>query len=763
MAENTKRFTIGVMVGGIMDEFTQYICKGALREARAADVDVIVFPGKYWEHDLSDNRELMYEYQYNTVFSYAEKVDALIIAAGSIGCFASKEGIKALLDKYTGIPCVLIASKIEGYTSVVFDNYLGIKEGLEYLIEKRNCKKFGMVGGSLENTDGYERKQAFTEVLEAHGIAFEETMYVEGEYSRRGTAACKKLLDQNPGIEAIFCVNDDTALGLYDELKRRGLQAGRDVSVLGFDDTVAAAKAIPSLSSVRADSAKLGAEALSMAVRMVQGEKLESRVIPTQFVLRDSFSRADSEQKGERLQYARDYAEGFEEIYYRYCHEETKDEMNRLRAAYSRMLEKLDENAETCFSDSAGYMEIMLCVDEFLNLGGVEYADMDKLMLSLEEIYGTLRKKQTERKGRSELRDIIFRIYRKIVRSMNGLMSSMKETEENENYEMKLFVQDMLSFEKGKDQSYSVLLEKLDWLHIKNAHIYMFPEPILHLYKEKFKAPKELLLKAVLKEGEVQNVPVNNQKKRTDEVFKNETDKRSNRVALPLFFNEMIYGMLLCDMTESLFVNGEFLVNQMSAAVKMIALLEANEKIQNMLEENVSVLREHNIELDTISKSDVLTGILNRRGFYGEAEEKVQKCRQNGKMILAGYVDMNNLKIINDRYGHEEGDFSLKLIGRFLKELVEGKGVAGRIGGDEYAFVLEYESGNDGEEVLSELYEKFEAYNAESDKSYNITISAGACIMYADGTVSLHEALQLADEKLYEVKKLRKKDVAKNK
>lgn len=761
MAENNKRFTIGVMVSGIMDEFTQYICKGALREAKAADVDVIVFPGKYWERDLSDNRELMYEYQYNTIFSYAEKVDALIIAAGSIGCFASKEGMEELLSKYTGIPCVLIAAKMEGYTSVYFDNYLGIKEGLEYLIEKRNCTKFGMIGGSLENTDAYERKQTFIEVLKAHGIKFTEKMYVEGDFSRRGTSACRKLLDDNPGIEAIFCVNDDTALGLYEELKRRGLQAGRDISVLGFDDTVAAAKAIPSLSSVRADSARLGAEALRMAIRMVQGEKIESKVLSTQFVLRDSFSRNDAEQKGERLQYAKDYAERFEEIYYRYCHEETKDEMGRLGAAFGRMLDTLDENAEICFSSSQGYMEIMLCVDEFLNLGGVEYADIDKLMLTLEEIYATLRKKQTERKGRSELRDIIFRIYRKVVRSMNGLMNCMKETEENENYEMKLFVQDMLSFEKGRDQSYSVLLEKLDWLHIKNAYIYMFPEPVLHLYKEKFKAPEELLLKAVLKDGEVSTVPVSNQKRKTEEAFENESGKRSNRVAFPLFFNEMIYGMLLCDMTESLFVNGEFLVNQMSSAVKMIALLEANEKIQSMLEENVSVLKEHNIELDTISKSDVLTGILNRRGFYGEAEEIVKKCGQAGVNVLAGYVDMNNLKIINDRYGHEEGDFSLKLIGRFLKELVEARGVAGRIGGDEYAFVMDYESGNDGEEVLVQLYEKFEAYNAESDKPYNITISAGACIMYPDGDLSLHEALQQADEKLYEVKKLRKKDVAK--
>ncbi|MBQ6888285.1 MAG: GGDEF domain-containing protein [Lachnospiraceae bacterium] len=760
MAESKKKFTIGVLVGGIMDEFTHQICKGALREAKAADVDVIVFPGKYWERDLSDNRELRYEYQYNTIFSYAKQVDALIIAAGSIGCYTTKEGMETLLKKFEDIPSVLIASKIEGYTSVVFDNYLGIKEGLEYLIEKRNCKKFGMVGGSLENMDAYERKQAFTGVLSEHGIEFTENMYVEGDFSKRGKAVCKKLLDDNPDIEAIFCVNDDTALGLYEELKRRGLQAGRDIFVLGYDDSLAAAKAIPSLSSVRADSAKLGAEALRMAVRMVHGENVKSQVVPTQFVMRDSFNREET-QTAIHFRYAKDYINGFEEIFYRYCHEETKDEMDRLRTAYRQMLEVLDKNAEISFADSTGYMEIMLCVDEFLNLGGVEYADADNLMLILEEVYGTLRKKQTERNGRTELRNVFFNIYRKIVRSMNGLMISMKETEDRENYEMKLFVQEILSFEKGKDQSYSVLLEKLDWLHIKNAQIYLLPQPVLHLYKEDFELPEEFYLKAVLENGVVQAVSVSNQKKSLEEVFAYDLKLRKNRVVLPLFFNEIIYGILFCDMTDSLFVNGEFLVNQMSSAVKMISLLEANEKIQSMLEENVSVLKEHNIELDTISKSDVLTGILNRRGFYDVAEEKVQSCRQMGKSVLAVYVDMNNLKIINDRYGHEEGDFSLKLIGRFLKESVEGNGVAGRIGGDEYAFVMEYDGNDDGAAVLSTLYEKFENYNLESEKPYNITISAGACIIHAESELGLHEALLKADEKLYEVKQHRKKDVAK--
>ena len=109
MSNRNKRVTIGVLVSGILDEFTKYVCKGVLEAARAADVNVVIVPGKYIDRDLSGQAELMYEYQYNTVFSYIKKenIDALVCTAGSIGCFSSKKMIRELLAQYAGIPCVL--------------------------------------------------------------------------------------------------------------------------------------------------------------------------------------------------------------------------------------------------------------------------------------------------------------------------------------------------------------------------------------------------------------------------------------------------------------------------------------------------------------------------------------------------------------------------------------------------------------------------------------------------------------------------------
>ncbi|MDE5747756.1 MAG: GGDEF domain-containing protein, partial [Acetatifactor sp.] len=194
---------------------------------------------------------------------------------------------------------------------------------------------------------------------------------------------------------------------------------------------------------------------------------------------------------------------------------------------------------------------------------------------------------------------------------------------------------------------------------------------------------------------------------------------------------------------------------------KMIELLRSNQKIQQELEESLVALRENNIVLDNLSKSDSLTGIWNRRGLYEEGQRVVEQCHRQGRNVLVVYADMNNLKIINDRYGHEEGDFSLKAIADRLVEAAGSHGIAGRIGGDEYAYVCPYDGEEEGAEMLSELYEAFRRFNEGTDKEYNVTISAGACVLGPDSGMSLEEALSVADERLYEVKKQRPKEVAK--
>ncbi len=260
MGKKTKA-VIGLLVSGITDSFTVSVCRGAMKEAEDAGITLVILPGKYLDRDLSERKEIMYEYQYNTLFSFArtDNLDAVLILADSIGCYASSAKIRELVDSYRGVPCVLIASKLEGYCSVNYDNKSGIQEAMRYLINSLKLTKFGMIGGPNDNTDAYERKQAFFETLSEYGIPYSEKNYVSGCLSRFSQKAFQEMLDNFPEVEAVFCVNDDTAIGFYETLKKRGIVPGKDVMVFGYDNTVLTAKLKPALSSVWTDHAIVNA------------------------------------------------------------------------------------------------------------------------------------------------------------------------------------------------------------------------------------------------------------------------------------------------------------------------------------------------------------------------------------------------------------------------------------------------------------------------------------------------------------------------
>lgn len=651
-----RRKTIGVFVGGVADDFTKLLCSGLDTVVREYDVNIVLLPGKFLDRDYSDNPDIMYEYQYETVFSCAAKdnMDGIIVAANCIGCYTTNQRLAEFMHRYDGIPCVLVAAKMDGYVSVNFDNYQGIRDGLEYLINVLKCTRIAMVGGPEDISDAVERRRTFEQTLRENGLEPVVSRYVTSDFGGHSSDEYARLLDDNPDLEAVFCVNDEVSAGLYEELKKRNLLPGRDISVFGYDDMEWCSQIFPTLSSVSADISVLGKEALKLLLRMIDGEQVESLELPTKFMRRNSFCRPAT------------------------MNEDDKEEI----------------------------------LEQYL--------------------------------------------------TMNHWLDEQRGKQNRANFEMKHFIMKILRFEKGNDQSYSELLGTMDWLGVHNAFIYTFENPIIHLNRESFQMPKELFLKAAQRKGRVSSVPSVLQRMTTNDIYNMDKlgiPEQVMFVVLPLYSNEMLYGMLMCDLTKGIMENGEFLANQMSAAVKMINLLKTNETIMTQLEESLAVLQENNLELDTLSKRDPLTGICNRRGFFHEAKPLMERARQAHEPFTVVYVDMNNLKIINDRYGHEEGDFSLKTIAEILKKEVAGKGIAARIGGDEYACALVTDEEN--EDLLNRIYGVFTSFNEASEKPYNVTVSAGAYSFEENDTHSLEDAMTLADEQLYEVKKLRKKDVAK--
>ena len=142
--------------------------------------------------------------------------------------------------------------------------------------------------------------------------------------------------------------------------------------------------------------------------------------------------------------------------------------------------------------------------------------------------------------------------------------------------------------------------------------------PVTHCFGEPFSPPDTLYQKAFLENGRVALVPESRQAISINALFSLQKQAADDDLALvlfPLFYGTTLYGLLLCDLTDALFSNGEFLINQMSSATRMIHLLHTNELITQQLEDSLALLRKNNLDLGHAFKVRRADGNLNRRGF----------------------------------------------------------------------------------------------------------------------------------------------------
>ncbi|MCM1382061.1 MAG: substrate-binding domain-containing protein, partial [Muribaculaceae bacterium] len=207
-----RRLNIGLLISHLEDDFASAVCRGAIIGAREIDANLFVIPGRYIDADAfyADKKRTEYEYQYNTLFSYAfpEDVDVILVLIGTIGSSLDETRKLAFLKKFDGIPLITLACEIEGYPSVCFDNKSGLKDCIEHIITEHNRRKIGFVSGPKTNEDANERLGVYKEVLESHGIPVEEDRIAYGRFSPYSQETVRELLDRCPDLEAIAFAND---------------------------------------------------------------------------------------------------------------------------------------------------------------------------------------------------------------------------------------------------------------------------------------------------------------------------------------------------------------------------------------------------------------------------------------------------------------------------------------------------------------------------------------------------------------------------
>jgi diguanylate cyclase (GGDEF)-like protein/PAS domain S-box-containing protein len=153
---------------------------------------------------------------------------------------------------------------------------------------------------------------------------------------------------------------------------------------------------------------------------------------------------------------------------------------------------------------------------------------------------------------------------------------------------------------------------------------------------------------------------------------------------------------------------------------------------------------------------DDLTGLYNRRGFFTFAEEflKLAKRRRQGLFML--YTDLDNLKLINDTLGHEEGDQALIDSANVIKETYRESDIVARIGGDEFAVIPIGTTGDNIEQLTGRLLNNIENYNLTKKRDYSLSMSFGTSYYDPAAPCSVNQLIAYADKMMYEQKRLKK-------
>ncbi len=178
--------------------------------------------------------------------------------------------------------------------------------------------------------------------------------------------------------------------------------------------------------------------------------------------------------------------------------------------------------------------------------------------------------------------------------------------------------------------------------------------------------------------------------------------------------------------------------------------------------EDVSEWKANEYQLTLSATMDAMTAAYNRKAGVEELE-KILACTDPSEMYCIAFIDIDNLKTINDTYGHCEGDYTIKSIANVLLSSVRESDIVCRYGGDEFLIIFKNSSEELAEKIITRMYEELKRIGRKNPKPYILSFSYGiaSCSNCNNSDFKGADLLRLADQKMYRYKTQKKKEMLK--
>jgi DNA-binding LacI/PurR family transcriptional regulator len=280
---------IALLVDLVESDYQLDIIQGVRRVAsRAGARLVIVAGGALPAAGTEEARNFVYRWLSDA------RIDGAILLSGCLSNSAGMDALPPFVAELGRLPVVTIGAAVAGVPGVSVDNLGGFRNLIRHQIEVHGAKRWAMVTGPARSSEARLRAQGFEQALTAAGIDLATVHTVPGGLVREGGLEAAELLFGVRGIrpnqlDAIACVNDESALGVLESLQRRGVTVPRPVALLGFDDAPATRLANPSLTTVSQRVREQGEAAAQMLLEYLErGTPLRDHILEAPLVIRES-------------------------------------------------------------------------------------------------------------------------------------------------------------------------------------------------------------------------------------------------------------------------------------------------------------------------------------------------------------------------------------------------------------------------------------------------------------------------------------------
>lgn len=272
--------SVGLVVHEVADPYFTEIASGVLGVATTRGLSVqMCHSGRDPRTELQQIRALM-----------ANRVGALLIAGSGFVDPTAEDPIREQLQQFTssGGRAAVIGRHSLRVDAVLPDNTPGTAQITRHLLDLGH-RRIVVITGARALTTVADRLAGVETALDEHGLALDtDVPVVEAAFTREGgKQATQTVLRDHPGTTAVLALNDDMAIGALSVLRNSGVPVPERMSVTGFDDVPVAVDVAPGLTTVNLPMARMGAQALDLALRPAASRPRRIRM-PAELIVRDS-------------------------------------------------------------------------------------------------------------------------------------------------------------------------------------------------------------------------------------------------------------------------------------------------------------------------------------------------------------------------------------------------------------------------------------------------------------------------------------------